>query len=289
MHHAVTSAIEKRAFTLSFILCPMNEQQIAAVVARLQGRPSDLSSDDYLREAVRTLVDADGTMGGVPADQFADNPGRSLASLIDHTVLKPEATEKHIRQLCAEADEYGFAAVCINPCFVTMASAFLQTSQIKVCSVVGFPLGVHCTRTKVMEAERAIADGAQELDMVINVGMVKAGRCEEARHEISEVVAVAGKDVTVKVILECGLLTDKEKVAACEVVIDAGAGFVKTSTGFLGRGATTYDVALLRRTARGRIGIKAAGGVRTTVAAAALVFHGATRLGCSASVAIVGG
>ena len=222
-------------------------------------------------------------------DPLADNLRRLLASLIDHTVLQPEATAKHIRKLCDEATQYGFAAVCVNPFFVAMAAALLQPSQVKVCSVVGFPLGAQCTHIKAREAESAVADGAQELDMVINVGMLKAGRLEEARQEISEVVDIAGQGAMVKVILECGLLTDEEKVAGCAVVIDGGAGFVKTSTGFLGRGATPRDVALLHRAAGGNIGIKAAGGVRTTSAAATLVLHGATRLGSSASVAIIGG
>ena len=220
---------------------------------------------------------------------------QELARLIDHTALKPDTTEARIRTLCEEARRYGFAAVCVNPCYVPLASELLQGSEVAVCTVVGFPLGANRTAIKAAEAEQAIRDGAAELDMVQNIGLLKSGRLREVLEDIRAVVEVAraarppaGRDrILVKVILETALLTDAEKETACRLALEAGADFVKTSTGFAGGGATVEDVALMRRVVGDRMGVKASGGIRTRAQAEALVAAGASRLGTSAGVALV--
>ncbi|ACY47949.1 deoxyribose-phosphate aldolase [Rhodothermus marinus] len=220
---------------------------------------------------------------------------QELARLIDHTALKPDTTEARIRTLCEEARRYGFAAVCVNPCFVPLAAELLQGSEVAVCTVVGFPLGANRTAIKAAEAEQAIRDGAAELDMVQNIGLLKSGRLREVLEDIRAVVGVAraarppaGRDrILVKVILETALLTDAEKETACRLALEAGADFVKTSTGFAGGGATVEDVALMRRVVGDRMGVKASGGIRTRAQAEALVAAGASRLGTSAGVALV--
>jgi len=220
---------------------------------------------------------------------------RELARLIDHTALKPDTTEARIRTLCEEARRYGFAAVCVNPCYVPLAAELLQGSEVAVCTVVGFPLGANRTTIKAAEAEQAIRDGAAELDMVLNIGLLKSGRLREVLEDIRAVVEVArqappppGRDrILVKVILETALLTDAEKETACRLALEAGADFVKTSTGFAGGGATVEDVALMRRVVGDRMGVKASGGIRTRAQAEALVAAGASRLGTSAGVALV--
>ncbi len=219
--------------------------------------------------------------GGVETD---------LAKLIDHTLLKPEATTQQIEQLCAEAKKYGFASVCVNPCYVSLCARLLKDTRVKVCTVIGFPLGATTTAAKVVEAEHAIRDGAQELDMVINVGMLKSGEHEYVEDDIFAVVSTARRSgVLTKVILENVLLTDEEKVKACLLVKRAGADFVKTSTGFSKGGATVGDVILMRRVVGSAIGVKAAGGVRSREEALTMVASGADRVGASASVKIVSG
>ena len=213
---------------------------------------------------------------------------RSLAGMIDHTLLKPEAPEAEILTLCQEARANGFFSVCVNPANVALAARELAGSPVKVCTVVGFPLGATTSAVKAFETRDAIAHGAQEIDMVINVGALKSGLMDQVEADILAVVEAAG-DVPVKVILETALLTDDEKVAACQASKAAGAAFVKTSTGFSKGGATVEDIRLMRRTVGPEMGVKASGGVRDRETAIAMADAGATRLGASASVAIVTG
>ncbi|AMA72337.1 MULTISPECIES: deoxyribose-phosphate aldolase [Aneurinibacillus] len=215
-------------------------------------------------------------------------PGK-LATYIDHTLLKPETTAGMIDKLCQEAKEHRFFAVCINPYWVERAKQNLVGSDIKVATVIGFPLGASIAEVKAFEAARAIKDGADEIDMVINIGALKSGDDEAVLQDIAGVVAVAGDDALVKVIIETGLLTEEEKVRACRLSKEAGAHFVKTSTGFLGGGATVEDVALMRKTVGEEMGVKASGGVRTFEDAEAMIQAGATRIGTSGGVAIVQG
>lgn len=211
-----------------------------------------------------------------------------LAQMIDHTLLKPEATPGQIDRLCAEARQYGFASVCVNPVHVAHCAAALRGSAVKVCTVIGFPLGANTSAVKAFEAEKAIQDGATELDMVINVGALKAGALDLVRQDIRQVVAAASPSAAlVKVIIEACLLTDEEKVTACQLAQQAGADYVKTSTGFSTGGATPEDVALMRRTVGSLMGVKAAGGVRTLADAQQMIQAGASRLGASAGVKIL--
>ena len=211
-----------------------------------------------------------------------------IAKLIDHTLLKPEATRDQIVQLCREAREYGFAAVCVNPCYVKLAAELLRGSSVKVCSVVGFPLGATLPEVKAYEARRAIEEGAAEIDMVINIGALKSGDLELVKRDIASVVDVChARGALCKVIIEAALLTDEEKVLACQLAKAAGADYVKTSTGFGPGGATVRDVALMRRTVGPEMGVKAAGGIRSYEAAKSMVEAGATRIGASAGVKIV--
>ncbi|MEO0069809.1 MAG: deoxyribose-phosphate aldolase [candidate division WOR-3 bacterium] len=210
----------------------------------------------------------------------------TVARFIEHTRLRPETTPAEIEQLCNEAVKFGFAAVCVNSGFVSLASRLIAKSGVKVCSVVGFPFGACLTTAKEAEAEAAITAGANELDMVMNIGYFKAGDYNRVLKDIQAVVARADKRV-VKVIIETGLLSREEKRRATQLVIDAGAAFVKTSTGFGPTGATVADVRLLSEVAQGRVGVKAAGGIRTLKQAKELLDAGATRLGTSAGVKIV--
>ncbi|HEY6952353.1 MAG TPA: deoxyribose-phosphate aldolase [Bacteroidota bacterium] len=210
--------------------------------------------------------------------------------MIDHTLLKPEATRQQVEELCAEAKQYGFASVCINPGYVKLCARLLRDTTVKVCTVIGFPLGATSTEAKAFEAERAIRDGAREVDMVINVGMLKSGENDYVEKDIAAVTSTAHKfDVLTKVIIETGLLTDEEKVKACLLAKRAKADFVKTSTGFAKGGATVGDIALMRRVVGPELGVKASGGVRTLEQAKALIESGADRIGASASVKIVTG
>ncbi|MBI5471181.1 MAG: deoxyribose-phosphate aldolase [Ignavibacteriae bacterium] len=208
--------------------------------------------------------------------------------MIDHTLLKPEATLAEIEKLCDEARKYKFASVCINPGYVSVCAKLLRGTEVKVCTVIGFPLGATTSAVKAFETEHAIRDGAQEVDMVINVGMLKSREFEYVENDIFAVVSTAKRyRVLTKVILETGLLSDEEKVKACVICKRVGADFVKTSTGFSKGGATVGDIALMRRVVGSAMGVKASGGVRSREDALAMVAHGADRIGASASVKIV--
>ncbi|HXF70449.1 MAG TPA: deoxyribose-phosphate aldolase [Thermoflexus sp.] len=212
----------------------------------------------------------------------------ALAAQIDHTLLRPEATPADIDRLCEEALRYGCAAVCVNPIYVARAAARLAGTPIKVATVVGFPLGASLTATKVAEATLALSQGAQEIDVVMPIGLLKAGEIEMVRADLQAVAAVChAAGALCKVILETGLLTPEEKTLAARLAVEAGADFVKTSTGFGPGGATIEDVALLRRVVGPSIGVKAAGGIRTAEQALAMLEAGASRLGTSATVAIL--
>jgi deoxyribose-phosphate aldolase len=211
-----------------------------------------------------------------------------IAALIDHTLLKPEATEADIERLCGEARKYGFASVCVNPYWVSKAAALLAGSKVKVCTVAGFPLGASCTETKMQEAECAIRCGASEIDMVMNIGALRSGDLDRARLDIAGVAEVCHRHgALLKVILETALLDDNQKAIACTLAKMAKADFVKTSTGFGPGGATVHDVALMRQVVGPDMGVKASGGVRTLEDLEKMTAAGATRIGASASVKIV--
>lgn len=207
---------------------------------------------------------------------------------IDHTLLAADATKDRITKLCNEAKEYKFASVCVNSCWVKLSAELLKGSGVNVCTVVGFPLGAMATKAKAYEAECAVEDGADEVDMVINIGALKDGDYKTVEDDIRAVKKACG-DKLLKVIIECCLLTDEEKVKACELSEAAGADYVKTSTGFSKGGATAEDVALMRQTVGERLGVKAAGGIRDRATAEKMIASGASRLGCSAGIAIVKG
>jgi deoxyribose-phosphate aldolase len=211
-----------------------------------------------------------------------------LARLIDHTLLKPDATSGQIVKLCTEAREYGFASVCVNPYWVPVATQELAGSSVKTCTVVGFPLGANSTPTKIFEAGKALRSGAQEIDMVINIGALLSGDAAAVIADIRGVVQEThGAGAIVKVIIETCLLTDAQKVTACRLSVEAQADYVKTSTGFSTGGATVEDVALMRETVGPSIGVKASGGVRSLADVRKMVAAGATRIGTSSGVAIV--
>lgn len=213
-----------------------------------------------------------------------------LAAYIDHTLLAPQASEAEILTLCGEAKEHHFKSVCVNPIWVETAKKALRGSGVLTCTVIGFPLGTHNTDVKVFEARGATMDGADEVDMVINIAAARALDKEALVGDISAVAEVVhAEDSVLKVIIETSLLSDAEKVFACEAAVEAGADFVKTSTGFNGGGATASDVALMRETVGPDIGVKASGGVRTAEKAYEMIAAGATRIGTSSGVAIVGG
>ncbi len=250
-------------------------------------RPGDLSADDVARiaERVKQLLAGRGAAGnGVPAMPPAD-----VAKLIDHTLLKPEATRADIDHLCDEARRYKFASVCVNPTYVRQSREALRGTPVKVCCVVGFPLGAQPPEIKALEARRAIREGAQEIDMVINIGALKSKDDALVLKDIRAVVEECkeGRALS-KVILETALLSDEEKVRGCELSMKAGADYVKTSTGFSTKGATVEDVALMSRTvAPKRLGVKAAGGIRSYADLVKMVQAGATRVGASSSVKIM--
>lgn len=214
---------------------------------------------------------------------------KQLAKMIDYTLLKPDAKRDDIIKLCKEAIKYNFAAVCINPFYVSLAAKLLEGTPVKVCTVIGFPLGANTPQVKAFEAKNAIKNGAQELDMVINIGALKSGDYELVKQDINGVVKAAkvSRDTMVKVILETGFLTDTEKVNACKLAKEAGADFVKTSTGFSAGGATVHDVKLMRKAIGRSIGVKASGGIRTFKDAMTMIKAGADRIGTSSGVAII--
>jgi len=223
----------------------------------------------------------------VTAEQYLTN-SNSIASLIDHTLLKPEATESDITRLCREAREYGFKTVCVNPYWVDVARRKLSDSSVLVCTVIGFPLGANLTEVKLSEARLALEQGAAELDMVQNAGALRSGDSAFVQAEIAALARVAhAGGAILKVILETSVLSDDEKVASCRLAVDAGADFVKTSTGFSAAGATESDVRLMRATVGPSMGVKASGGVRTLDALRRMVEAGATRIGTSSGVQII--
>jgi deoxyribose-phosphate aldolase len=222
------------------------------------------------------------------ADLESASPAQRIARLIDHTALKPQTTQRDIIQLCTEARAHGFAAVCVNPSYVRLAASLLRESGVEVATVVGFPLGATTSAVKAYETAETIRDGATEIDMVLDVGALKSGDYEHVLQDIAAVVRAAHSgNALVKVIIEAALLSDDEKVLACQLAVAAGAGFVKTSTGFGPGGATVEDVALMRATVGPDVGVKAAGGIRNYDDALRMVEAGANRLGASAGVAIV--
>lgn len=269
------------------------EQITDVIVARLNG-DSDTqaamcgcSSECFNRcpERMRRVVDAGASRIGLVLGQTAT--ARDWSSLVDHTLLKPEATEADIKRLCAEAAEHRFASVCLNPTWVRAASCLLQGAGVPVCTVIGFPLGATLPDVKAYETRRAILDGAREVDMVINIGALKSGDDCAVEYDIRSVTEAAHEyNVLCKVIIEAALLTDEEKVRACLAAKRAGADFVKTSTGFAKSGATVADVTLMRRTVGPEMGVKAAGGVRGLDEARQMVQAGATRIGASVGVKI---
>ena len=216
------------------------------------------------------------------------NFDRTIARLIDHTILKPEAIREEVKTVCAEALRYEFASVCVNASWVALVAAELRGSPVKVCTVVGFPLGATSTAAKVAETRAALSDGAEEIDMVINIGALRGGETTVVEQDIRSVAEASHSlGAILKVIIETALLTDGQKVLACELAQKAGADFVKTSTGFSKSGATVEDIALMRRTVGPTMGVKASGGIRTLEDLKAMVAAGATRIGASASVRIV--
>lgn len=217
---------------------------------------------------------------------------QDLAAMIDHTLLKPDATLPAVQKLCAEARDYGFASVCVNPAFVKAATQELHGSPVKVCTVIGFPLGANTTETKMYEAISAIDAGAREIDMVLNIGALVGGNYQAVEDEIFALSYVAHKredkpQAILKVIIETALLNEEQKIAACNAVTRAGADFIKTSTGFAASGATVADIELMKKHVGANVRIKASGGIRDLAFAQALIQAGANRLGASAGVAIV--
>jgi deoxyribose-phosphate aldolase len=267
----------------------ISQSQLVEIVTRevltaLAERADLLSNPQKLRQVVANGADRvsfHGDAEDVPVD---------LAKYIDHTLLKPDATQDEIDTMCDEAIENGFASVCINPTWVRRAAEKLRGSDVVVCTVIGFPLGANTPEIKAMEARRALREGAKEVDMVINVGALKSGQHALVRQDIEKVVDAAHEGGAIaKVILETALLTDEEKVIASALSKAAKADFVKTSTGFGGGGATVYDVALMRETVGPDMGVKASGGVRTLEDAEDMIAAGATRIGASAGVQILSG
>jgi deoxyribose-phosphate aldolase len=263
---------------------------IVRELATANARPKGVCSchavvDDCCPDRLRSVLDAGATRVGLHA---AGGAPASIASMIDHTLLKPEATKADIEALCREAAQFHFATVCINPTWVSTCARLLAGSGVAVCTVVGFPLGATTADVKGYETRRAIFDGAREIDMVINVGSLKSGDLRTVERDV-EAVAAPCRDCGVisKVIIEAALLTDDEKVTACTLAKAAGADYVKTSTGFGPGGATAADVALMRRVVGAEMGVKAAGGIRDLESLKAMVAAGATRVGASAGVKIL--
>nr|MBA2621068.1 deoxyribose-phosphate aldolase [Acidobacteriota bacterium] len=262
------------------------EQITDLVLSRLDGAGDDNNyCPSFCGADVQRIVDAGASRIGVVLGETAT--AHDWASLIDHTLLKPEASENDIKKLCSEAVQYGFASVCVNPAWVKKAAEFLRGSNVPVCTVIGFPLGATISDVKAYEARRAIFNGAREVDMVINVGALKSGDDCTVEDDIRAVVDAAHENnILCKVIIETALLTDDEKVRACLASKNAGADFVKTSTGFAKGGATVADIALMRRVVGKDLGVKASGGVKGIEDAKAMVEAGATRIGASVGVKI---
>jgi deoxyribose-phosphate aldolase len=273
------------------VLAAIVEQQERASLP--EGAQCKFECADNL--CVRTCVDRTGQVVDAGAERLSSTLGvipenLDLARMIDHTLLKPDATQDQIAQLCFEARKYGFASVCINPTWVELCAKLLEGSPVKVCTVIGFPLGATAPEVKAFETQNAIEHGASEIDMVINIGALKARDLELVARDIRGVVTASHlRSAIVKVIIEAVLLTDEEKTIACLLSKEAGADFVKTSTGFASGGATVHDVALMRKAVGPEMGVKAAGGVRTYEDAENMIKAGATRIGASAGVKILQG
>lgn len=270
------------------VLLVLREEQARSEAGAAGGRCPDCSGQCVQKcaDRVQQVVGAgatrlSSTLGGV-------NVGPEVARLIDHTLLKPDATQDQIAQLCYEARKYGFATVCVNPTYVRLCAQLLTGSSVGICTVVGFPLGATPPEVKAYETQRALDDGATEVDMVINIGALKSRDYALVERDIATVARTShAGGALLKVIIEAALLTDDEKVKACELAKAAGADYVKTSTGFGPGGATVHDVELMRRAVGPEMGIKAAGGIRSLEDAQAMVAAGATRVGASAGVKIV--
>ncbi|MDO9255127.1 MAG: deoxyribose-phosphate aldolase [Bacteroidales bacterium] len=251
--------------------------------------------DKIAKEVMQRLTEKSLNKGAADQDNTPSHAATArispteLAGYIDHTLLKPEAVESQFEQLCDEAVKYKFKSVCVNSSWVPFVAKRLRGTGIIVCSVIGFPLGGMDTRSKAFEARSAIASGATELDMVINVGALKSGNLKLVEEDIRAIKRACRSTTVLKVILETGLLTEAEKILACEISKKADADFVKTSTGFAGSGATIEDIALMRRIVGPKMGVKASGGIKTFDQAIALINAGASRLGCGASVAVITG
>jgi deoxyribose-phosphate aldolase len=272
---ALTEAITRS------ILARLESEQAAELACSCHGTAASRCPN-----LIRGLVDGGAERLGLHAGP--QHGGTGLGRMIDHTLLKPDATEPQIRKLCEEAAQHGFATVCINPTWVRLAARLLQGTSVGVCTVVGFPLGANTSDVKIYETRRALFDGATEIDMVINVGALKSKDYELVESDILGVVCCTKEAGALsKVILETALLDREEKIKASTLAAAAGADFVKTSTGFGPGGATVEDVALMRQVVGDRIGVKAAGGVRDAVTAAEMVKAGATRIGASAGVRIL--
>ncbi|HLO18722.1 MAG TPA: deoxyribose-phosphate aldolase [Anaerolineales bacterium] len=273
------------------VLAAMMEEQERA--SHLEGYHCKFDCADQL--CVRVCMDRTGNVVNAGAERISSTLGvipqdLNIAKMIDHTLLKPDATQQEIAQLCFEARKYGFASVCVNPTWVSLCAELLKGSSVKVCTVIGFPLGATSSETKVFETETAIRQGATEIDMVINIGALKARDLDLVAKDIRGVVQAAhSRSAIVKVIIEAALLNDEEKTIACLLSKEAGADFVKTSTGFASGGATVHDVELMRKTVGPQMGVKAAGGVRTFEDAESMIKAGATRIGASAGVKIIQG
>ena len=278
--------MERHPVDLARLVAMMAQEVIAQTQTQARrGRCGCHSvSEECCPTRMQPIVDAGATRFGVNAAGGA--PG-TVAGYIDHTLLKPDATRAEIERLCAEAREFHFASVCVNPAWVALCASQLRATPVAVCSVVGFPLGATTPDVKGYETRRAIFDGAREIDMVINVGALKSGDVRLVERDIEAVADLCrAEGVTSKVIIEAALLTDDEKVTACTLAKAAGADYVKTSTGFGPGGATVADVALMRRVVGPDMGVKAAGGVRDLAGLQAMVAAGATRIGASAGVKI---
>ncbi len=273
------------------VLAAMLEQQEKTIVP--EGGQCKFTCAES--QCVHTCFDRAGNVVSAGAERISSTMGvipqdLNLAKMIDHTLLKPDATQEQIAQLCFEARKYGFASVCINPTWVELCAKLLQGSPVKVCTVIGFPLGATSPEVKAFETQIALEHGATEIDMVINVGALKARDLEMVAGDIRGVVKAAhASKAIVKVIIEAILLTDEEKTIACLLSKEAGADYVKTSTGFASGGATVHDVALMRKVVGPEMGVKAAGGVRTYEDAENMIKAGATRIGASAGVKIIQG